>query len=102
MLTKLFADHLDTLRKRIDTALAQQKFDTLAIFASRAPMQFLDDQSYPFKANPHFKQWVPLRETAECWLIYRPGDRPTLLFHQPEDYWHQAGSVPNDFWTSLF
>jgi Xaa-Pro dipeptidase len=102
MLTKLFADHLDTLRKRIDTALAQQKFDTLAIFAGRAPMQFLDDQSYPFKANPHFKQWVPLRETAECWLIYRPGDRPTLLFLQPEDYWHQAGSVPNDFWTSLF
>jgi Xaa-Pro dipeptidase len=102
MLTKLFADHIAALQKRTDAALARQQFDSLAIFAGQAPLLFLDDQSYPFKANPHFKHWVPLKDAAECWLLYRPGNRPTLLFLQPEDYWHQPGSVPDDFWTSMF
>jgi Xaa-Pro dipeptidase len=102
MLAKLFADHLKVVRARTDRALRQHGFDSLAIFAGRAPMQFLDDQSYPFKANPHFKSWVPLTDAAECWLLYRPGERPTLLFYQPEDYWHQPGALPEDFWTSEF
>ena len=102
MLAKLFADHLNVVRERTDRALRQHGHDSLAIFAGRAPPQFLDDQAYPFKPNPHFKHWVPLTDSAECWLLYRPNDRPTLLFFQPEDYWHQPGTVPNDFWTSSF
>lgn len=102
MLATLYADHLTALRERTDRALAKHGFDSLAVFAGRSPMQFLDDQPYPFKANPHFKQWVPLVDAAECWLLYRPGARPSLLFFQPEDYWHQPGNVPNAFWTAMF
>lgn len=102
MLAKLFADHLNVVRERTDRALQQHECDSLAIFGGRAPMLFLDDQAYPFKPNPHFKHWVPLAHSAECWLLYRPNDRPTLLFFQPEDYWHQPGTVPDDFWTDYF
>jgi Xaa-Pro dipeptidase len=101
MLANLYADHLTALRERTDRALAEHGFDSLAIYAGRPPMQFLDDQPYPFKANPHFKQWVPLADAAECWLLYRPGARPSLLFFQPEDYWHLPGNVPNEFWTAM-
>jgi Xaa-Pro dipeptidase len=102
MLANLYADHLDTLQERTDRALAQHGFDALAIYGGRPYMQFLDDQPYPFKTNPHFKHWVPSNDASECWLLYRPGNRPTLLFLQPEDYWHQPGSVPTDFWASMF
>lgn len=102
MLAQLYADHIDTLRQRTDRALAAHGFDALAIYAGRAPMQFLDDQSYPFKPNPHFKHWIPLSDAADSWLLYEPQRRPTLLFFQPEDYWHQPGELPNDFWTLHF
>jgi Xaa-Pro dipeptidase len=102
MFENLFADHLDTLRTQTDRALARHGFESLAMFAGRAPMQFLDDQTYPFKPNPHFKRWAPLHDANECWLLYQPTGQPILLFFQPEDYWHQPGSVPNEFWTSKF
>jgi Xaa-Pro dipeptidase len=102
MLAQLYAGHIETLRQRTDRALAAHDCAALAIFSGRAPMQFLDDQPYPFKANPHFKQWIPLSDAQESWLLYEPARRPTLLFLQPEDYWYQPGELPNDFWTTHF
>lgn len=102
MLAQLYADHIETLQQRTDRALAEHGFDALALFSGHAPMYFLDDQSYPFRANPHFKQWIPLSDATDSWLLYEPQRRPTLLFFQPEDYWHQPGELPNDFWTAHF
>ena len=64
-------------------------FDTLAIHAGSPHMLFLDDHPYPFKPNPHFKLWVPLEDAVDCWLVYRPGEKPRLIFLQPADYWHK-------------
>jgi Xaa-Pro dipeptidase len=101
-LTTLFANHLDTLRARFDDALAASGFDVAAIYAGRPLMQFLDDQPYPFKPNPHFKTWTPLTDAAECWIVYEAGAQPQLIFFQPLDYWHKPPAVPSDYWTAQF
>ena len=62
------------------------------------PTQFLDDQAYPYKVNPHFKSWVPIVDNPQCLLVYVPGARPRVLFHQPNDYWHQPARMPHEPW----
>lgn len=98
-LDTLYEDHLRTLMQRTDNALAAAKFDALVVHAGAAPILFLDDQSYPYKVNPHFKAWVPITDNPQCVLIYVPGSRPRVLFHQPNDYWHQPASLPQEPWT---
>ncbi len=98
-LDRLYPDHLRVMMARTDRSLAAAGFDALVIQAGSPPMQFLDDQTYPYKVNPHFKAWVPIVDNPQSMLIYKPGARPTLLFHQPNDFWHQAARMPEDPWT---
>jgi Xaa-Pro dipeptidase len=98
----LYDDHVRMQRARTDTALAETGFEALAIYAGRAPMQFLDDQPYPFKPNPHFKLWAPLRDAADSWIVYRPGAQLQLVFLQAVDYWYKPPAVPSEDWTKNF
>ncbi len=63
-------------------------------------LQFLDDQDYPYKVNPQFKAWVPIVDNPRCILVYKPGVRPTVLFYQPNDYWHKPANLPTAAWTT--
>ncbi len=65
-------------------------------------MQFLDDMPYAFKANPHFKSWIPLTQHPHCWLYFRPGDRPMIIYWQAEDFWHVPPSEPQGYWVDEF
>jgi len=98
----LYAAHLEIQRRHADAALAATGVDALAIYAGGLRMQFLDDQPYPFKANPHFKLWTPLPEPVDCWIVYRPAQPLKLIFLQPQDYWYQPPRTPSDFWTAHF
>jgi Xaa-Pro dipeptidase len=98
-LDTLYRDHLKTVMRRADEALSAAGFDALVIHAGVPPIQFLDDQTYPYKVNPHFKAWVPILDNPQCVLIYVPGSRPKVLFHQPNDYWHKPASLPSEPWT---
>jgi Xaa-Pro dipeptidase len=102
LLSTLYDDHVRIQRQRTDSALAATGFESLAIFAGRAPMPFLDDQPYPFKPNPHFKLWASLADCADCWIIYQPQAPLRLLFLQPVDYWHKPPALPSDYWTTHF
>lgn len=86
--------HLQTVMQRTDRSLAAAGFDALVIQSGLAPTQFLDDQDYPFKVNPHFKAWVPILDNPRSFLVYRPGSRPRLLFNRPEDFWHKPARLP--------
>ncbi len=97
---QLYLPHLKLLMSRTDKALAAAGFDALVIRAGTPPVQFLDDQYYPFKVNPHFKAWVPIVDNPRCILIYKPGAKPTVLFYQPDDFWHKPGKLPQGAWTS--
>ncbi len=96
---ELYAEHLQTLMRRADAALAALGFDALVIHAGCPPTLFLDDQAYPYKVNPHFKAWVPIVDNPQSVLVYRPGLRPRVLFHQPSDYWHLAAPMPREPWS---
>ncbi len=99
-LDQLYAAHLRILMRRTDLALAAAGFDALVIHAGSPPVQFLDDQDYPFKVNPHFKAWVPVLDNPRSILLYSPGARPKLLFHQPNDYWHKPAAMPRAPWAA--
>ena len=101
-LAALYPDHLRVLRTRADEALAASGFESIAIHSGRAWMQFLDDQAYPFKVNPHFKAWIPLTDAADCWILYQPGKPLRLAFLQPIDYWHKPPALPSAYWTDHF
>jgi Xaa-Pro dipeptidase len=98
-LDQLYLDHLRTVSERTDRSLAAAGFDALVVQAGSPPIQFLDDQDYPFKVNPHFKAWVPIVDNPRCLLVYRPGTKPRILFHQPHDYWHKPADMPRESWT---
>jgi Xaa-Pro dipeptidase len=85
--------------RRTDGALSAVGFDAMVIHAGVPPTQFLDDQTYPYKVNPHFKAWVPILDNPQSVLIYRPGSRPRVLFHQPDDYWHKPANLPREPWA---
>jgi Xaa-Pro dipeptidase len=98
-LDDLYLYHLQTVKKRTDQSLADSGFDALVIQAGVPPTQFLDDQDYPFKVNPHFKAWVPIVDNPSSFLVYRPGSEPKVLFNQPNDYWHKPARLPDGAWT---
>jgi Xaa-Pro dipeptidase len=99
-LDQLYAAHLGLLMSRADRSLERSGFDALVVHAGRPPLQFLDDQDYSYKVNPQFKAWVPITDNPRCILVYRPGIRPTVLFYQPNDYWHKPAALPTAAWTA--
>ena len=101
-LAPLYAQHIATLRERVDKALALGGFDHLLIAASTPLRKFLDDQDYPFVANPHFRHWLPLTDAPGSWVVYTPGSKPKLIFVQPRDYWHVVPAAPNGYWVDQF
>jgi len=96
----LYAQHIHTLMQRTDRALEATGFDALVVHSGLPPVQFLDDQDYPYKVNPHFKYWVPVLDNPRSYLVYTPGSAPKLLFYKANDYWHQAATLPDGEWRS--
>ena len=48
----------------------------------------------PFKPNPHFLQWGPVREHPGSVLIVRGGGEAALIVHTPVDFWEYVPDVP--------
>ncbi|MCH7894857.1 MAG: Xaa-Pro dipeptidase [Proteobacteria bacterium] len=94
--------HLDRVKGFTDQALEATGYDELLIAGGALKVVFLDDNSYPFKTNPHLKWWAPVTDNPNCWLHYRPGEKPLFIFFRPLDYWHDAALAPTDFWVDHF
>ena len=98
----LYPDHLATMKRRADEALARGGFDHLVVPSGGLHYQVFDDRDYPYAVNPQFKAWVPLTRVPYSWLVYTPGQRPTIIFHQPFDYWHVVPDAPGGWWVEHF
>lgn len=98
----LYKEHLRVVRQRADHALERAGCEALVIYSGALPMHFLDDTNYVFRVNPHFKAWVPIVDNPDCFIVYAPGSKPRLLFHQPVDYWYKPASLPDAFWVDEF
>ncbi len=98
----LFAAHLEVVKKRSADALAATGFDAVLIHAGTPPLIFLDDHHLPFKVQAPFKVWAPLPDAPDSFVFFTPGRKPTLLVHQPVDYWHKAPELPGGYWPGAF
>ena len=102
MSTSNYPTHLRAHRSLYNRTLEQNGLDAAVVFSGRAAMRFLDDLTYPFFANPLFKAWLPVTDAPDSFVVHRPGRNPTLLYCQPEDYWHAVPEDPSGEWTSHF
>ena len=95
----LYAEHCSEKNIRFQTILEATGYDRIVIGSGAAKLQFQDDMAYPFKANPYFKEWVPLDKRADCFLIVSGAQaKPVLCLKAVEDIWHSSPqSLPANF-----
>ncbi len=98
----LYSDHLAVLCRRAETALARGGFDHLVVPSGTLHYQVFDDRDYPYAVNPQFKAWLPLTRVPHSWIVFTPGKRPQVIFHQPFDYWHVVPDAPSGWWVEHF
>ena len=94
--------HLDQIKRRFDGALEASACDAAIIYSGSVNIAYQDDLRYPFIPNHHFKEWLPLTNHPECFVIYEGPGKPKLLYYQPKDYWHTTPTPPQGFWTDRF
>ncbi|TQV78748.1 Xaa-Pro dipeptidase [Exilibacterium tricleocarpae] len=94
-MTDLYAKHIDN-----KMAVYREVFDItpwrkVIIHAGSEHVQFRDDVHYPFKANPYFKEWLPLADYPDAYLVIEADQSlPRLLVKQVEDFWHSPAQPP--------
>jgi Xaa-Pro dipeptidase len=98
----LYKAHLAHVEAIYSAALAAAGFEALVIGSGFPHRQFLDDMHAPYYPNPHFKYWAPLEKAPGSFIVFKPGNKPKLLFLQPEDYWHKPPETPNEPWVECF
>lgn len=101
-LVPLYAEHLALMKRRAEEALARGGFDHLVVPSGGLHYQVFDDRDYPYAVNPQFKAWLPLTRVPDSWLVYTPGQRPKVIYHQPFDYWHVVPAPPTGWWVDHF
>jgi Xaa-Pro dipeptidase len=101
-LGRLYGHHIETLFARHDHALETAGATHAVIFSGAQKYSFLDDNAYPFRANPHFVSWVPLTQLPLSYIVHTPGETPILVYYLPHDYWHPVPGAPDGYWTSYF
>jgi len=97
-----YPEHLRRVSASADRALEEAGFDHLLVAAGVEKFSFLDDRPYPFRPNPHFKHWLPLTAHPGCWIAHTPGQRPILVYSQPDDFWHLPPEAPEGYWAEHF
>ena len=100
-LGELYGDHLKAVCAIADKALAAGGYDGLIMCSGSQVYYYLDDSTYPFRPNPRYRYWLP-DGTPDCFVVYRPGSRPKLVFHQPDDYWYLPPAAPEGYWVPHF
>ncbi|MEX2259553.1 MAG: hypothetical protein WD672_12680, partial [Woeseia sp.] len=97
-----YPEHVAAVTARYDDALAKAGAGYAVVFSGAPKLRFLDDNYYPFTANPHFVSWLPLTAMPHCYLVYAPGKKPRLIYFQEKDYWHSPPAMPEGYWTAHF
>ena len=97
-----YSAHINCLQKRTKQALLFEKIDGIVIHSGQELKIFLDDNTYPFKVNPHFKHWLPLLDVPNSWLVVNGEAKPLLIYYQPDDFWHKVLPLPESYWNKFF
>ena len=98
----LYAAHVAEIQNRWEAALEAQKFDAAVVHSGSPMYSFQDDYEYAFRPNPNFLAWLPLTSHPDSVLMVVPGERPRLVYYQPDDYWYLPPSDPEPWWAEHF
>ena len=101
-LDELYSAHVRGLAAGAAEALEATGHDALVLHSGGLRIVDFDDYPYPFKAHAAFRHWVPLGDSPDSFVAFRPGRRPRLLLNRPDDYWHKATPLPDGWWTGEF
>ena len=99
MIVELYKQHISEKSVRFQAILEATGYQSILIGSGATKMQFQDDMAYPFKANPYFREWVPLATRSGCYLqLIKGASKPRLFLLTVEDIWHTAPeSLPEGF-----
>ncbi len=98
----LYESHFNRVAESFDRALERAGASWAIIPAGQARVAFLDDRTYEFIANPHFKYWLPLTDLQHSAVIFERGKKPVLAYYQPADFWHKTPEDPEGYWLGHF
>ncbi len=101
-LTVEYPAHIAQLQQRTKQVLVRENIEGVVIHSGQEIKAFLDDNTYPFRVNPHFKHWLPLLDVPNCWLIVNGEDKPILIYYQPVDFWHKVIPLSESYWGEFF
>lgn len=86
-----FAAHINYKLDIYHKAMAATGYAQAIIAAGAQQLRFRDDLPVPFTANAYFREWLPLLQHPDCFLLIgRELDKPVLFLKVVADYWHSA------------
>lgn len=97
----LYKAHVVRCVEKVCEILATTNFDSLIFSSGMAHKYFSDDQTVPFRENPHFARFVPLKGPDHLLRVTR-GQKPLLIRVKKEDFWYADSSVEDTWWAEFF
>jgi Xaa-Pro dipeptidase len=100
-LSPLFREHIAKMMKTATKTLSETNFDALVLGAGSQMVYYADDIEPPFRSNPHFASFCPLKGPHHA-VVLRPDAKPRLIRWAPRDYWYDRAPFAQSFWTGEF
>ena len=100
-LSQPYREHVLKMTKTAAQTLAETKYDTLVLGAGSQMVYYADDMEPPFRSNPHFASWAPIKGPHHA-IVFKAGSKPKLVRWAPKDYWYERAPFVEAFWTGEF
>ena len=101
-LDSLYLDHVADLERRFAGVLSEQGWDAVVLESGTpAKRSRFDDQYWSLRPCPHFQHWLPLAE-ADCALVVRAGQKPTLLRTAGTSFWERPAPPESTAFEQAF
>ncbi|MBC62135.1 MAG: Xaa-Pro dipeptidase [Zetaproteobacteria bacterium] len=85
-------EHISIRMKSVRVLMESYNVDNFIVYSGESNFYFLDDQTYPFKVNPHFAHWCSL-EIPSCFILVDESSKPKLFILQTKDFWHDTVDI---------
>ena len=97
-----YPEHVASLQRATEAALADHHFDALVLCSGTAQARNrFDDQSWPLSPTPAYSHWCPLAE-PDAFVVVRPGKKPQLVRTVVDDFWETPAPPESDHFWSQF
>ena len=98
-----YRDHLERVTQDLQDALVLaakhgESFGGVILHAGSERLYHRDDQTVPFRPDPHFARIVPA-EGSDHLLVVPRGGQASLIQVVPRDYWHEAPRADAHPWV---